>query len=184
LVCGVRFASRSAVTSPGSASSTRVPDTTLRRGGRVRMTSGVTSRMTPFRLVTSFLVLSVSLVSARWAVAADAEQPWAALVAGGHVALIRHANAPPGYGGDPPGFRMDDCKTQRNPRRARPPASPGARRGLSAARRSRGSSPGFAGLPLRGHRGADGGGAGREVGGAPSRPGRAACPPPRAPGAW
>jgi len=46
--------------------------------------------------------------------AADAEPAWAALVSGGHVALIRHANAPPGYGGDPPGFRLDDCKTQRN----------------------------------------------------------------------
>ena len=44
----------------------------------------------------------------------DTEQAWAALVAGGHVALIRHANAPPGYGGDPPGFKLDDCKTQRN----------------------------------------------------------------------
>ena len=38
----------------------------------------------------------------------------AALVKGGHVALIRHGNAPPGYGGDPPGFRLEDCKTQRN----------------------------------------------------------------------
>ena len=37
-----------------------------------------------------------------------------ALARGGHVALIRHGNAPPGYGGDPPGFRFDDCKTQRN----------------------------------------------------------------------
>jgi len=64
--------------------------------------------------VAWLLVVSLSLVSARGAAAADAEQAWAALVAGGHVALIRHANAPPGYGGDPPGFRMDDCKTQRN----------------------------------------------------------------------
>ena len=64
--------------------------------------------------VTWLLVVSLSLVSARGAAAADAEQAWAALVAGGHVALIRHANAPPGYGGDPPGFRLDDCKTQRN----------------------------------------------------------------------
>jgi len=39
---------------------------------------------------------------------------WAALAKGGHVALVRHSNAPPGYGGDPPGFRLDDCKTQRN----------------------------------------------------------------------
>src|SRR5262249_32439664 len=48
-------------------------------------------------------------------VAADEPQDaWAALAAGGHIALIRHANAPPGFGGDPPGFRLDDCSTQRN----------------------------------------------------------------------
>jgi phosphohistidine phosphatase SixA len=48
-------------------------------------------------------------------VAADgAEEAWAALAVGGHVALIRHGNAPPGHGGDPPGFRIEDCKTQRN----------------------------------------------------------------------
>jgi phosphohistidine phosphatase SixA len=44
----------------------------------------------------------------------DAQDAWAALVQGGHVALIRHGNAPPGSGGDPPGFRIDDCQTQRN----------------------------------------------------------------------
>ena len=48
------------------------------------------------------------------AFAADEQQAWAALTGGGHIALIRHGNAPPGYGGDPPGFRIDDCKTQRN----------------------------------------------------------------------
>ena len=48
------------------------------------------------------------------AAAGDANEAWAALVKGGHVALIRHGNAPPGYGGDPPGFKIDDCKTQRN----------------------------------------------------------------------
>jgi broad specificity phosphatase PhoE len=44
----------------------------------------------------------------------NSSEAWAALAKGGHVALIRHGNAPPGYGGDPPGFRFDDCKTQRN----------------------------------------------------------------------
>jgi Histidine phosphatase superfamily (branch 1) len=44
----------------------------------------------------------------------SSNEAWAALAKGGHVALIRHGNAPPGYGGDPPGFRFDDCKTQRN----------------------------------------------------------------------
>jgi hypothetical protein len=27
---------------------------------------------------------------------------------------LRRGGAPPGYGGDPPGFKIDDCKTQRN----------------------------------------------------------------------
>lgn len=38
-------------------------------------------------------------------VAADtADEGWAALVKGGHVAMLRHGNASPGYGGDPPGI--------------------------------------------------------------------------------
>lgn len=48
------------------------------------------------------------------AAAGDSQEAWAALVQGGYVALIRHGNAPPGYGGDPPGFKIDDCATQRN----------------------------------------------------------------------
>jgi phosphohistidine phosphatase SixA len=43
----------------------------------------------------------------------DAAPLWAALRAGGHVALIRHA-ATVGGAGDPQGFRLDDCATQRN----------------------------------------------------------------------
>jgi len=38
---------------------------------------------------------------------------WAALRAGWHVALVRHG-ATAGGAGDPPGFRLDDCATQRN----------------------------------------------------------------------
>jgi broad specificity phosphatase PhoE len=38
--------------------------------------------------------------------------PWASLRAPGHFALIRHALAPGTF--DPPGFRIDDCATQRN----------------------------------------------------------------------
>jgi phosphohistidine phosphatase SixA len=38
---------------------------------------------------------------------------WAALARGGHVALMRHALTVPGTG-DPPGFRLEDCATQRN----------------------------------------------------------------------
>ena len=43
----------------------------------------------------------------------DAADAWKALRAGGHVALIRHADAPGSFG-DPAGFRVDDCATQRN----------------------------------------------------------------------
>ena len=44
---------------------------------------------------------------------ADETAAWTALRQGGHVAFMRHAEAP-GGGGDPPGFRLDDCSTQRN----------------------------------------------------------------------
>jgi broad specificity phosphatase PhoE len=37
---------------------------------------------------------------------------WSALRQGDHAALIRHALAP--GTGDPPGFRLEDCSTQRN----------------------------------------------------------------------
>ena len=38
---------------------------------------------------------------------------WAALRKGGHIILIRHAATEPGMG-DPPGYTIEDCKTQRN----------------------------------------------------------------------
>ena len=38
---------------------------------------------------------------------------WSALRAGGLVVLMRHARTTPGVG-DPPGFRADNCATQRN----------------------------------------------------------------------
>jgi phosphohistidine phosphatase SixA len=57
--------------------------------------------------------LAISLIAAPVAAADDSLEAWAALVNGSHVALIRHGNAPPGYG-DPPGFKIDDCATQRN----------------------------------------------------------------------
>lgn len=59
-------------------------------------------------------VLCVVLAIAPSLAAEDSKAAWAALVAGGHVAVIRHGNAPPGHGGDPPGARLDDCTTQRN----------------------------------------------------------------------
>jgi broad specificity phosphatase PhoE len=41
------------------------------------------------------------------------EDAWALLSAGGCAVLLRHAQTVPGVG-DPPGFRLDDCTTQRN----------------------------------------------------------------------
>jgi phosphohistidine phosphatase SixA len=41
------------------------------------------------------------------------DEPWALLRQGGHVVLIRHTITTPGVG-DPEGFRLEDCSTQRN----------------------------------------------------------------------
>jgi len=57
--------------------------------------------------------LALWLIAAPREAGADKRDTWAALVSGSHVALLRHGNAPPGYG-DPPGFKIDDCATQRN----------------------------------------------------------------------
>jgi len=70
----------------------------------------MTTRTTA-RLGLSLLAVALTIAPAA---ADESKDAWAALAAGGHIALIRHANAPPGFGGDPPGFRLDDCATQRN----------------------------------------------------------------------
>lgn len=62
-------------------------------------------------LLALTLLLSPAPAVAR-ADAAEEAALWAALRAGGHVALMRHALAP--GTGDPAGFRVDDCRTQRN----------------------------------------------------------------------
>lgn len=65
-------------------------------------------------LPTILIILCVSILCVSSVVAAeDASSLWAALRAGGHVALVRHAGTV-GGAGDPPGFRLDDCATQRN----------------------------------------------------------------------
>jgi phosphohistidine phosphatase SixA len=57
------------------------------------------------------LVLVLALLVAAAPARAD-EALWAALAGGGHVALMRHAEAP--GTGDPADFRLEDCSTQRN----------------------------------------------------------------------
>ncbi len=44
---------------------------------------------------------------------ADEEDGWKRLREGSYVILVRHASTVPGLG-DPPGFRVGDCATQRN----------------------------------------------------------------------
>lgn len=48
-----------------------------------------------------------------WMPAHATEKLWDALRGGGHVVLIRHTTTVPGIG-DPTGFRLGDCATQRN----------------------------------------------------------------------
>jgi broad specificity phosphatase PhoE len=47
------------------------------------------------------------------ATAASADELWALLRGGRQIVLLRHGTTTPGVG-DPPGFRLDDCATQRN----------------------------------------------------------------------
>jgi len=75
--------------------------------------------MTPARLACRLARLATPVVVFLLTVTpglagGDSDDTWAALAKGRLVALIRHGNAPPGYGGDPPGFKFDDCSTQRN----------------------------------------------------------------------
>lgn len=56
---------------------------------------------------------AVAIAAFASAAAASTETAWTALKAGGHVLIVRHAQTVPGIG-DPPGFRLDDCATQRN----------------------------------------------------------------------
>lgn len=57
--------------------------------------------------------LAVLLLAAASASAHADDALWALLRAGGQVVMVRHALTDPGVG-DPPGMRLDDCKTQRN----------------------------------------------------------------------
>ena len=52
------------------------------------------------------------LLAATPATASEAAA-WAALRTGDAIALMRHADAPGGFG-DPQGFKLEDCATQRN----------------------------------------------------------------------
>jgi phosphohistidine phosphatase SixA len=65
------------------------------------------------RIRSAIIVFLLGVGAAAGDARAGAAEAWIALREGGHVALMRHADAPGGFG-DPPGFRVDDCATQRN----------------------------------------------------------------------
>ncbi len=59
--------------------------------------------------IISLLIIIFSLTSFQ---TLASEQNWKPAQVGDKIILIRHAKAP--GGGDPEGFKIDDCKTQRN----------------------------------------------------------------------
>lgn len=63
-------------------------------------------------VVCGVLLALLALLSLPSPALAD-EILWSLLKKGGQVVLMRHAVTTPGAG-DPPGFRLDDCNTQRN----------------------------------------------------------------------
>jgi broad specificity phosphatase PhoE len=65
------------------------------------------------RLASAFLAAIGLFLAAPPGARADESAAWSALAAGGHTLVLRHAATDPGIG-DPPGFRLGDCSTQRN----------------------------------------------------------------------
>lgn len=62
----------------------------------------------------ALVVLLVAVIAVALPGAAEAREPlWALLKGGAQVVLIRHAITTPGVG-DPAGFKLEDCATQRN----------------------------------------------------------------------
>ncbi|MCU0832122.1 MAG: histidine phosphatase family protein [Rhizobiaceae bacterium] len=61
-----------------------------------------------FAVLASFILAALATI----APASATEAAWSKLANGGHTILLRHAIAP--GTGDPAGFKLDDCSTQRN----------------------------------------------------------------------
>ena len=79
---------------------------------RYRLLEAETSTGAVISTVVS--VVTVSLVMLLLAQSARADEgAWKLVQGGGQVLFIRHASTTPGVG-DPPGFRLEDCGTQRN----------------------------------------------------------------------
>jgi len=73
----------------------------------------VSARRGALRALLRAAALGFAVVATAPIAHASTDTAWVALRAGGHVLIVRHAQTVPGIG-DPPGFRVDDCATQRN----------------------------------------------------------------------
>lgn len=72
------------------------------------------TQRTAFRNLIGALLLAATIgAGAATSRSGQETDLWNALRNGGHVILLRHAATELGIG-DPPGFRLDDCRTQRN----------------------------------------------------------------------
>ena len=60
-------------------------------------------------IISLIIILFLSLLTSQLNAS---DQPWNLAREGNKIVLIRHSLAP--GGGDPPGFKINDCKTQRN----------------------------------------------------------------------
>src|SRR5512147_76357 len=65
------------------------------------------------RRVVGLAVLAAVLTWSAASAAQASSAVWDALRGGGQIVILRHASTEPGLG-DPPGFRLEDCATQRN----------------------------------------------------------------------
>lgn len=74
----------------------------------------ISSSSMPFTLTSPDSISSSDIPTAPNTAQATEQDIWAQMRQGtGYVVLLRHAQTVPGTG-DPPGFRLDDCSTQRN----------------------------------------------------------------------
>jgi len=89
---------------------TRVRHLTWPKSDKSDFGWGGTKAAAPMRVLATILF---SLWLSPAVAADDAASLWAALRGGGHVALVRHGPTT-GGAGDPPGFKLEDCATQRN----------------------------------------------------------------------
>jgi predicted permease/phosphohistidine phosphatase SixA len=80
---------------------------------RYRLLEAETSTGAVLSTGVSVITVSIVMLLVPQNARADDHNLWKLLQDGGQVLFIRHATTTPGFG-DPDGFRLEDCKTQRN----------------------------------------------------------------------